>query len=104
MNNSYTCLALGDSYTVGEGVPLFDGFPYQTVQLLRIGGKNFHAPEIVAKTGWATGELSDHLTKTILNPPYSLITLLIGVNNQYRALPVSAYTLEFEHLLGQCID
>ena len=52
--SSYTYLALGDSYTIGESVLLTESYPYQTVQMLRDKGKNFHAPEIIAKTGWTT--------------------------------------------------
>ena len=54
---TYSYLALGDSYTVGEQVSLTKNFPYQTVQLLRKAGLNFYAPEIIAATGWATEEL-----------------------------------------------
>ena len=81
---TYTYLALGDSYTIGEGVPLYDSFPYQAVQLLRKSGRSFHAPEIVAKTGWTTDELSAGIAQMKLQPAYDLVSLLIGVNNQYR--------------------
>lgn len=104
MNRSFSFLALGDSYTIGEGVPLFDNFPYQTVQLLRKSGLAFHAPEIIAKTGWTTGDLSEHLDHILLNAQYDIATLLIGVNNQYRALQPSTYALEFEQLLLRAID
>ena len=57
MSNIYTYLALGDSYTVGELVQLQKSFPYTVVQNLRRHGYHFYAPEIVAKTGWTTGEL-----------------------------------------------
>ena len=57
----YSLLCLGDSYTIGEGVPLYESFPYQLLQLLRKTGYHFHAPEIVAKTGWTTTELAEHL-------------------------------------------
>lgn len=96
---SYTYLALGDSYTIGEGVPLHESFPYQLVQMLRNGGHPFLAPEIVAQTGWTTTELLDHLSKTILYSHYDFVTLLIGVNNQYRGLPAEDYKNDFEKLL-----
>ena len=54
---------MGDSYTIGESVALHAGFPYQTIQLLRCAGLDFHAPEIIAKTGWTSFELADHLIK-----------------------------------------
>ncbi|WP_205686974.1 SGNH/GDSL hydrolase family protein [Chitinophaga rhizosphaerae] len=92
-------LALGDSYTIGEGVPLFESFPYQALRLLRAAGMLLQAPEIVAKTGWTTGELVHHLQHhTRLLPEYDFVSLLIGVNNQYRGLPETEFAQEFEWL------
>jgi lysophospholipase L1-like esterase len=95
----YSYLALGDSYTIGESVALFDSYPYQTTQLLRKAGLSLHAPEIIAKTGWSTTELIAKLNNILLNSYYDVVSILIGVNNQYRGLPSSEYTLEFEALL-----
>lgn len=103
MNNSYSYLALGDSYTIGEGVPLYESFPYQAVQLLRKQEKYVHAAEIVARTGWTTADLNTFLNSTILNPRYDFVSLLIGVNNQYRGVPVDQYALEFVELLKKAI-
>lgn len=103
----YTFLALGDSYTIGEQVQLNSNFPYQTCQLLRKKFKDIHlftAPEIHAKTGWTTDELSAHLKQQILLPKYDFVTLLIGVNNQYRGRSVENFSLEFEALLQQAIQ
>lgn len=100
---SHSYLALGDSYTIGEGLPLFDSFPYQTVQLLRNQGFHFNAPEIIAKTGWATFELAKKLRHTTLQAPYDFVTLLIGVNNQYRNLLPAKYQNEFKFLLKKAI-
>jgi hypothetical protein len=99
----YTYLALGDSYTIGESVPLHDSFPYQTVQLLRKAGLFFQAPEIVAKTGWTSFELAEHILHTSLNESYDFVSLLIGVNNQYRHLPVEDFAGEFDFLLKKAI-
>lgn len=99
----FSYLALGDSYTIGESVPLHEGFPYQTVQLLRKKGLHFHAPEVVAKTGWTSFELADHILHTQLNEHYDFVSLLIGVNNQYRGLPVEEFTTDFEYLLKKAI-
>ncbi|HXB91285.1 MAG TPA: SGNH/GDSL hydrolase family protein [Puia sp.] len=99
----YTLLCLGDSYTVGEGVPLYENFPYQTVQLLRAAGKEFHAPEILARTGWTTDELSAQMTGTRLLNGYDFATLLIGVNNQYRGRNSTEYAVQFEQLLQRAI-
>ncbi len=96
-------LALGDSYTIGEQVPLHESFPYQTVQLLRKSGMEIHAPEIVAKTGWTTDELNDHIMKTRLREQYDMVTLLIGVNNQYRGRNWYEFKLEFINLLQKAI-
>jgi hypothetical protein len=98
-----TYLALGDSYTIGESVPLHQSFPYQAIQLLRKKGMHFHAPEIVAKTGWTTTELAEHILHTKLNTQYDFVTLLIGVNNQYRGLSISDFTSDFEFLLRKAI-
>jgi lysophospholipase L1-like esterase len=96
-------LALGDSYTIGEGVPLYDSFPYQAVQLLRKAGKPFYAPEILARTGWTTDELSAALSHTQWLPGYDFVSLLIGVNNQYRGRAREEYGRQFEELLQQAI-
>ncbi|HCL06219.1 MAG TPA: lysophospholipase [Chitinophagaceae bacterium] len=99
----FSYLALGDSYTIGESVPLHEGFPYQVVQLLRKKGLHFHAPEVVAKTGWTSFELADHILHTQLNEQYDFVSLLIGVNNQYRGLSVSDFKEEFDYLLKKAI-
>lgn len=99
----FSFLALGDSYTIGEAVSLHESFPYQTVQLLRKANLHFHAPEIVAKTGWTTAELAEHILHTKLNEHYDFVTLLIGVNNQYRELNIDDYATDFEFLLRKAI-
>jgi len=96
-------LALGDSYTIGEGVPLYDSYPYQAVQLLRKAGRPFYAPEIIARTGWTTDELAAAIAGTRLLSGYDLVTLLIGVNNQYRGRDLGEYGVQFEQLLRQAV-
>lgn len=103
MPQTYSYLALGDSYTIGENVPIYDSFPYQTVQLLRKAGYSLYAAEIVAKTGWTTDELQTGIANTHLLPLYDIVTLLIGVNNQYRGRSIQEYTRQFEALLQQAI-
>ena len=100
---SISYLALGDSYTIGEGVPVFESYPYQAVQILRKKGFNLLAPEIVAKTGWTTGELQAGIDGTKFLPIYDVVTLLIGVNNQYRGKSPEEYADEFESLLKLAI-
>ena len=99
----YKYLALGDSYTVGEQVPLFESFPYQTVQLLRRKGLPVLAPEIVAKTGFTTDELLHRMDETVFLPSYDFVTLLIGVNNQYRGRGTDTFTPELNTLAGKAI-
>ncbi len=101
---SYTYLALGDSYTVGEQVSLSESFPYQTIQLLRKDGYNFCAPEIVATTGWTTDELKQAIDETILLAAYNFVSLLIGVNNQYRGRSADEFRLHFRVLLELAIE
>jgi lysophospholipase L1-like esterase len=102
-DKALTFLALGDSYTIGESVPIYENFPYQTLQLLRKSGIAVQAPEIVAKTGWTTDELMAGIDRTTFEKSYDIVTLLIGVNNQYRGKDPSTYEKEFEKLLNKAI-
>lgn len=99
----HTLLCLGDSYTIGEGVLPNENFPTQTVQLLNRSGHHFNEPEIIAQTGWTTDELRTAIQKRHLRNGYDFVTLLIGVNNQYRGKSVEDYRPEFESLLKQAI-
>jgi len=101
---TYSYLALGDSYTIGESVLSTDNFPNQTVTFLKAFGYDFKPAEIVAKTGWTTDELQNNINNHPFTPPYNIVTLLIGVNNQYRGRPVDDYKSEFESLLKQAIQ
>ncbi|HVU57033.1 MAG TPA: GDSL-type esterase/lipase family protein [Puia sp.] len=97
-------LTLGDSYTIGEGVLLVETYPYQTVQLLRQQGYPFTAPEIIARTGWTTDELHTAIRGRRLLATYDFVTLLIGVNNQYRGRSSEEYAVQFQVLLRQAIQ
>lgn len=103
MNTAYSFLALGDSYTIGEGVPLQKNFPYQTIQLLRKKGLNFFAPEILAKTGWATDELDTAIRSYSFLHAYDFVSILIGVNNQYRGHAMQEYEHQFNSLLSRAV-
>ena len=98
-NKTYTFLALGDSYTIGESLPLKDNFPNQTVQILSAAGLSFQPPQIIAKTGWTSGELQLAIASSDLQQSYDIVSLLVGVNNQYRGGDISVYTKEFEELV-----
>ncbi len=98
-------LALGDSYTVGEGVPASASWPMQLVQALRRQGRSWSDPLIIAQTGWTTGELLEALAEPetrdrVDSAEYQLATLLIGVNNQYRGLPIERFRSELRQLLS----
>jgi len=101
---TYSYLALGDSYTIGESVLPTDNFPNQTITLLKSSGYEFESAEIVAKTGWTTDELQNKINSYTFHPPYDIVTLLVGVNNQYRGRPVDEYKPQFESLLKQTIQ
>jgi lysophospholipase L1-like esterase len=96
-------LALGDSYTIGEGVAPAERWPVQLAARLRAEGIAIADPEIVATTGWTTDELSAAMDQATFAPPYALVTLLIGVNNQYRGRALANYREEFAALLARAI-
>lgn len=96
-------LALGDSYTIGEGVAPGENWPYQLAAALRAHGAAVADPEIVARTGWTTDELSTAMDAHAFHPPYALVTLLIGVNNQYRGRDPENYRVEFRALLERAV-
>jgi lysophospholipase L1-like esterase len=104
MRTPLTYLALGDSYTIGEGLPLFESYPYQVIQLLRKMELFMAAPEIVARTGWTTADLLARLDQMRLSPHYDFVSLLIGVNNQYRGQTIGRYEDEFTELLQLSVN
>ncbi|QDH79454.1 SGNH/GDSL hydrolase family protein [Echinicola soli] len=99
-----TYLALGDSYTIGEGVSDNETYPAQLTKSLTAKGVNITLSKIIATTGWTTDELQQGIDSAhIEGNTYSIVSLLIGVNNQYRGRSVENYKLEFEALLDQAI-
>lgn len=96
-------LALGDSYTIGEGVAQSERWPVQLVSMLARRGVKLAAPEIIARTGWTTAELAAGIQRARPKGPYDLVSLLIGVNNQYRGRDEDEYRREFSSLLEQAI-
>ncbi len=97
-------LALGDSYTIGEGVAGSERWPLRVVDAWRARGEAWDDPTYVATTGWTTGELAEGIRGTHLSPPYDRVSLSIGVNNQYQGLGVDAYREEFGALLSTALD
>ncbi len=101
----HSYLALGDSYTIAQSVPSTESYPVQTVSILSAENIKFTAPEIIARTGWTTADLLDKINSS---PPqrssYDIVTLLIGVNNQYQHLSEEQYKIEFTTLLNRAIQ
>ncbi|WP_229374241.1 SGNH/GDSL hydrolase family protein [Fibrella rubiginis] len=96
-------LALGDSYTIGESVPEADRWPVQFARLARAKGIDLANPDIIAKTGWTTAELAEAIAASGNTNSYDLVSLLIGVNNQYRGQELDRYKTEFTGLLQTAI-
>ncbi|WP_316816987.1 SGNH/GDSL hydrolase family protein [Pedobacter nyackensis] len=99
-----TYLALGDSYTIGESLPVENNFPSLLTASLRTEGLDVAAPNIIATTGWTTSELQAAIKKEALTQKFGLVTLLIGVNNQYRGESLITYRKEFKELLQTALD
>jgi lysophospholipase L1-like esterase len=97
-------LALGDSYTIGESVSEAERWPNQLADSLRKHGIKVASPKIIATTGWRTDDLKKAIVSANLTHDYTLVSLLIGVNNQYQGKPASAYAGEFEELLKTAIQ
>ncbi|MGY6522699.1 MAG: SGNH/GDSL hydrolase family protein [Mongoliitalea sp.] len=97
-------LALGDSYTIGEGVAEEERYPNQAIALLQAQGLEVELSQIIAKTGWTTDELAKGIADAgISGNTYDVVTLLIGVNNQYRRRSVDNYREELTSMIKQAI-
>jgi len=103
LNPTMTYLALGDSYTIGESVSEQDRWPVLLVKSLKENGIEFSAPRILAKTGWTTGELLTAIENEQIEGQFDLVTLLIGVNNQYRGYDIEEFRTEYIQLLDIAI-
>ena len=99
-----TYLALGDSYTIGQSVAVSDRFPVQLATALMEEGFELAEPKIIAQTGWTTTNLLNSLNADQPANTYDLVTLLIGVNNQYQGKSLSQYKEEFTTLLNRAIN
>lgn len=96
-------LALGDSYTIGQGVEPAFSFPVQTARMLKNMGIPIADPVIIATTGWTTENLQAAITSQNITGPYDVVSLLIGVNDQYQGKDTSGYRTRFTSLLQQSI-
>ena len=97
-------LALGDSYTIGEAVAEAERWPVRLAALLAERGIDVEPPVIIAKTGWTTDELAAGIDEAAPEGPFDLVSLLIGVNNQYRGLEPSDYGVELCVLLHRAVE
>jgi lysophospholipase L1-like esterase len=98
---NYSYLALGDSYTIGESVKESERWPVQLSNSLR---NKLNKPVIIAKSGWTTDQLIDTLNKINFNKKFDFVSLLIGVNNQYRGRSVENFKQGFTILLKKSIE
>ncbi|WP_019038888.1 SGNH/GDSL hydrolase family protein [Psychroflexus tropicus] len=102
--DSISYLALGDSYTIGEQVVENQSWPFQLTSYLNDEGFKVKSPEIIAVTGWRTDELQDSIAvQNYKDDQFDLVSLLIGVNNQYQKKPFKQFKVEFEELLKNAI-
>ncbi len=95
--------ALGDSYTIGEGVTADARWPVQLAVALRRDGHVVAEPTVVARTGWTAGDLLAALARHDLATDYDLVTLQIGVNDQYRGRSVAAFAPDFAAVLARAL-
>lgn len=96
-------LALGDSYTIGEGVAEHERWPNQLVALLAQQDIHLTDVQIVAQTAWTADELADAIDQAKPRGPFDFVTLMVGVNDQYRSRPVTSFAPEFEQLLARAV-
>ena len=97
-------LALGDSYTIGEGVAEDGRWPVVLARALRAEGVALEDPRIIATTGWTTDELAAAIDAAEPLGEWDFVSLLVGVNNQYRGRSLENYREEFTTLLQRAID
>ena len=97
-------LALGDSYTIGESVTAQERWPSQLIDSLNARGLDVRESKIIAVTGWRTDDLQAAISKAKFKNEFTLVSLLIGVNNFYQGKKVESYTPEFEELLRTAIE
>lgn len=102
-NKTFSLLALGDSYTIGESVPENERFPVQAAEMLKNKKISIDPIKIIATTGWTTDELKNAIDVENIAGTYDVVTLLIGVNNQYRGRDAENYRVEFKDLLHMAI-
>jgi acyl-CoA thioesterase I len=104
IEEAFTYLALGDSYTIGESVSATQNFPFQLQDSLSKSLNDVGAYKIIAQTGWTTTNLLTAIESQNPTNDYDLVTLLIGVNNQFQGKPFALYEQEFPQLVDKAIE
>lgn len=102
MNSKF--LALGDSYTIGESVAENERWPVQLGRALNERGQKIDPPRIIATTGWRCDQLKQAILDAKLPNDWGMVSLLIGVNNQYQKRTAESYAPEFEELLNMAVQ
>ena len=97
----YSFIALGDSYTIGEGVNEDERWPNQFVDVAYENGVDFDQPMIIAETGWKTYDLLNAINQTNFTKKYDYISLLIGVNNQFNSRPIDEFEEDLNKLMNE---
>lgn len=104
-NPKYSYLALGDSYTIGESVAYSQSWPVQLTERLRTNGYKMAAPKIIATTGWTTADLIAGINSELnVQRDFDLVSILIGVNNQYQNKPLSEYEEELREIFRKAVN
>ncbi|MAN27966.1 MULTISPECIES: SGNH/GDSL hydrolase family protein [Mesonia] len=102
-SNTISYLALGDSYTIGESVAESERWPVQLADKFRNDGFSIENPKIIARTGWRTDELLEAMNEELGTKKYDLVSVLIGVNNQYQNRDIEQFQQEFKVILQKAI-
>ncbi len=100
---AFRYLALGDSYTIGEKVSVEDRWPHRLARMLEAEDIPVEVT-IIARTGWTVDELWEGIQASPPEGTYDLVTLLIGVNDQYRGYPANGYREDFRFMLDKAIE
>jgi len=104
-NPNYSYLALGDSYTIGESVLETERWPVQLAEGLRARGYKMAAPMIIAKTGWTTEDLLREIENELnIQRDFDLVSILIGVNNQYQGKRISEYEEDLRTIFNKAVN
>ena len=101
LESSYSFIALGDSYTIGEGVNENERWPNQFVDFAYENGVDFDQPMIIAETGWKTYDLLNAINQTSFTKKYDYVSLLIGVNNQFNSRPIDEFEEDLNNLMEE---